>query len=370
MDKILGIPSGKPQSRLSRLIDKIMGDDVSLEHLIFLCGALAGTLLSAFGAIGNFTMNLHPISVLVPLVNFIVDVLCIAYSIVTKKWRGAAVCIFTLASFVLFPFLWFTTGGTLSSSLPLVIGLGVVLIIVFRGPTRGFFFFSVLLLYSALIAFEMFYPDNFVPYPTRNSLYIDVLIGFVLSFLASGGLAYFTLVHYNESKAKTELLVQQLETISITDPLTRVFNRRHLMVRIDEEMRKSFENNDPLSLCILDIDHFKHINDTYGHLYGDEVLIKIAETISACLSKNEIFGRYGGEEFVILFLHSDLQATLNTANNFLDALRCLEWPHGTPITISGGISMYTKGLSYSKFLELADANLYKAKANGRNRVEH
>ena len=357
-------------TNLTSFVNRILGKNLSLEHVIFLYGATAGIILSAFGTISNLIMGLNGIAILVPLINLIIDVTCVIYSIITKKWRGAALIVFIFASFVLFPFLWFFSGGTMGSSLPLIIGLGVILVIIFNGKLRGFFFFSTLLLYSCLILLELRYPNNFIPYPNREAWYIDILFGFVLSFLASGGLAYFTLLRYNVAQEKTKALLYQLEKTAITDPLTNVFNRRYLMACIDEEMRKSFDNNNPLALCILDLDHFKHINDTYGHIYGDEVLTITASTLLGCLNKNEILGRYGGEEFVVIFSNSDLSAALKTIDKFYIALQNIEWSHGSPITISGGISIYTKGISYSDFLGIADSNLYKAKNNGRNRIEY
>ena len=360
----------KIQKFFLALIAKTPIEHLPIDHLVFLCGACAGIVLSTFGAISNHAMGLHWLSVLVPLINLGLDIACIVYSLFTERWRGAAVVVFFFASFVFFPFLWFTTGGTMSSSLPLVIGLGVVGTMVFSGKLRGFYFMSTLILYSSFIMIELHYPNNFIPYPNRDAWYTDVLFGFILSFLASGIVAYFTLMRYNAARRHAEALVQQLELISITDPLTGVYNRRHLMGRIDGEMRHAFDNGIPLSLCILDIDHFKSVNDNYGHLYGDEVLVKLASTIAGCLGEKEIFGRYGGEEFIIVFTGSDLQATFQIVDRFYEALRLIEWPHGKPITVSCGISTYSKGLSYSKFLESADSNLYKAKRNGRNRVEH
>ena len=356
--------------RVVGLIHKMLGMNLPLEHILFLCGAAAGIALSAFGAIGNLSLGFHFLSVLVPLLNLIVDICCVVYSIVTKRWRGPAIVLFFFASFILFPFLWFTTGGTMSSSLPLIIGLGVVLIIVFSGKLRAAFFAATLVLYSTFILVELNYPNIFIPYPNRETWYWDVLFGFALSYVASGGIAYFTLQRYNAAKREAEMLVKQLDTISKTDALTGVFNRRHLMGQLDEEMRSAFDNGSALSLCIFDIDHFKQVNDNYGHLYGDEVLVKIARTIASCLGENEIFGRYGGEEFIVVFQNSNLAATIRTVDKIYAALKEIEWSHGGSITISGGISVYEKGLSYSKFLGNADANLYKAKSNGRNRVEY
>ena len=78
--------------------DKVLGNDFSLEHIIFLCGAAAGIVLSAFGAVSNFLMELHFIAVLIPLINLIVDVTCVLYSVITRRWQGAAVFVFAFAS--------------------------------------------------------------------------------------------------------------------------------------------------------------------------------------------------------------------------------------------------------------------------------
>ena len=356
------------RKRLTQLVSDLLGQDLSLQHTIFLFGGLAGIAASAFGAISNYIMGLPLLAVFIPGANFVVGTACVVYSAVTKKWRGAAIVLFAFATFVLFPCLWFTTGGTMSSSLPLIIGLGVVLAIVFQGSSRRFFFYLTLLMYSSFILIELYFPGNFIPYPDREAWYIDVLFGFVISFLASGGLAYFTCNRYNAAKRESEMLLQQLERNAITDSLTGVFNRWHLMARLDEEMRRAFDEGNPLSLCIIDIDYFKNVNDTYGHVYGDEVLIEITATIAKCLGESEIFGRYGGEEFVIVLVNSNLETAHKIANEFCDAVRQISWPH-EPITISCGISEYAKGMSYSKFLENADTKLYDAKNSGRDCVK-
>jgi len=359
----------KGRSFVTGLIAHTRSWNLPLEHLVFLGGATVGIVLSAFGAVSNALIGLPLATVLIPFINLAIDVACLVYSIIVKRWRGAALIVFFFASFVLFPFLWFTTGGTMSSSLPLVIGLGVVQAIIFRGKTRWAFFISVLLLYSSFIVVELYHPGNFIPYPDREAWYFDVLVGFVLSFVASGGLAFFTFDSYNKAKRESEELMAQLHKSVITDPLTGVFNRRHLMARIDEEMRSAFDSGAPLSLCIIDLDHFKNINDTYGHVYGDEVLVQTTREVSGALGPQDILGRYGGEEFVAVFPGSDLEAARRKAEALCAAIRNSTWSRGNTVTASIGVSAYTKGVSYSKFLEQADVHLYTAKQNGRDRVE-
>jgi diguanylate cyclase (GGDEF)-like protein len=160
----------------------------------------------------------------------------------------------------------------------------------------------------------------------------------------------------------------KLVRLSLTDALTGLYNRRFLSASIDEEMRLAYDTGSQLTLCILDIDHFKEVNDTYGHEYGDEVLFNIAQIMEASLTDGEIFGRYGGEEFVILFPGKTPAEALPTVRALGDHVRTHGWSHGKPVTLSGGLSSYVKGISYSNFVEAADKNLYIAKREGRDRI--
>lgn len=188
--------------------------------------------------------------------------------------------------------------------------------------------------------------------------------------LATGILIVLSIVEKEIAKSKKEAdqLVKVWEAASLTDPLTGIFNRRYLTSSVDEEMRNSYDNGRPLTLCMIDIDYFKRINDTYGHVFGDEVLVQLAKIVSKHLDENDIFGRYGGEEFLIIFRNSTIESALVKINGFMDEIRNTAWKHGTPVTISCGVSSYVKGIYFSNFIESADRNLYKAKENGRDQV--
>ena len=99
-----------------------------------------------------------------------------------------------------------------------------------------------------------------------------------------------------------------------------------------------------------------------------KLLINIAKIMKAGLTEEEIFGRYGGEEFVVLFPGKTPAEALPTVQTLCDQVQTYTWSHGKPVTLSGGLSGYIKGISYSDFLEAADKNLYRAKREGRNRV--
>ena len=151
---------------------------------------------------------------------------------------------------------------------------------------------------------------------------------------------------------------------SIVDPLTGIYNRRHfddVFNRIYEEAKNQ---NIGFSFMIIDIDHFKKFNDTYGHDVGDKVLKTVVNTVKANIRKNlDMFFRFGGEEFVILTSDSK-----DGAVKLAKKLNKLEYNSIEKITISIGVSFYRKGIQKDELIKIADNNLYKAKENGRNQV--
>jgi diguanylate cyclase (GGDEF)-like protein len=121
---------------------------------------------------------------------------------------------------------------------------------------------------------------------------------------------------------------------------------------------------------MLDIDNFKKINDTYGHKFGDEVLMKVSNAIESSLRKTDFVGRYGGEEFLVIFTQTDIKGALNTAERIRKSVEDLTWSEkDIKVTISGGVFQRTDE-DHSETIAAADSLLYEAKANGKNRVEH
>lgn len=358
----------KIKTSLAVLFGRIFGKDLPLEHFVFLCVAIAGIFMAVTGLVGNSSLGLGPLTLLVPALFIAADVLCIIYSIKTKRWHGAAFVAVGSAIFVLFPFLWFTTGGATGSTMPLMVTSGLCVIIIFKGKLRAGMLAADALMCVAFIALEYFYPDIFIPYPDRYSWYVDLTIGLLLSFAVNGALASIVMARYEKARSEEAALARKLAHISLTDPLTGISNRRFLAASIDEEMRLAYDNGTQLALCILDIDHFKKINDTWGHVYGDEVLIAIGRIMTDCLTSGEIFGRYGGEEFLVLLPGMTPQAALPAVRELCGRVKAHPWKHGGPVTLSAGLGCYTKGITYSNLIEKADKNLYAAKNGGRDRI--
>jgi diguanylate cyclase (GGDEF)-like protein len=167
-------------------------------------------------------------------------------------------------------------------------------------------------------------------------------------------------------------LVRELEGLSFEDPLTGLHNRRHFNTVFDHECRRAQQHGSQLSLLMLDLDHFKDINDHFGHDAGDAVLVKMAALLSQHFMELGVVCRIGGEEFVALLPETSAETAESSANALLDAVAQCACAHQgvplRPITLSCGIATYPDhAQNPHKLLRLADEALYHAKRSGRNR---
>ena len=183
-------------------------------------------------------------------------------------------------------------------------------------------------------------------------------------------------IHHKLKKLQDELREKnaQLEALSVTDALTGLPNRRHLMKRLEDEVARVKRFDQPLSLLMMDVDHFKMVNDTYGHAMGDEVLRNMGALLKNGIRSTDLAARYGGEEFTVLLPNTDLEGAVLAA----DGLR-LKF-EASSHTLEGQTIQKTMSLGAACFmpdaerspedlLKAADEALYRAKHGGRNRVE-
>lgn len=168
---------------------------------------------------------------------------------------------------------------------------------------------------------------------------------------------------YNDIKDK-----KKLETLATTDPLTKLYNRGYFNEVFEKLINNTKRNQDNLTVIIIDIDHFKIVNDTYGHQTGDSVLTYIAAMLKETLRENDHLARWGGEEFVIL-LNSHVINARTVAEKLRAGIEKLAIPNIKNITCSFGMTGYQKDDTPISMFKRADEALYMAKENGRNRVE-
>ena len=165
-------------------------------------------------------------------------------------------------------------------------------------------------------------------------------------------------------------LEEKLRRLSITDPLTGAFNRRYLMQVMEREISRVRRYARPLSLIMFDIDHFKRVNDTFGHEQGDAVLKRIAALVRERLRHSDIFVRWGGEEFMILAAETMLPQAIALAQTLRMALHQSPFPDIGPITASFGVAEYRLDETLDQWLKRVDDLVYEVKREGRDRVSH
>jgi diguanylate cyclase (GGDEF)-like protein len=168
------------------------------------------------------------------------------------------------------------------------------------------------------------------------------------------------------------LMLGKLQNLAITDGLTKLYNSRHFYKQLDMEVGRSNRYDHPLALLMMDIDHFKRYNDTYGHVEGDKVLTRIARVIKSCLRTMDSAYRYGGEEFTALLPETRADEAKTVAERLRTAVKVETFSpqpdEEVGVTISLGVTEYLLNESKSEFVQRADRALYQSKDAGRDRV--
>lgn len=171
----------------------------------------------------------------------------------------------------------------------------------------------------------------------------------------------------DELKHSNKLLLE----LSQTDPLTHLFNRRHLMEVLNTELNRSQRTEKSCAVILADIDHFKVINDRFGHVKGDEVLVCVSELLKDQSRPYDLAARYGGEEFCLVLPETTEEEAVEAAERIRNKIELLRFGEGTEeliLTMSFGVACYAVGESLDDLISRADRALYQAKREGRNRV--
>jgi diguanylate cyclase (GGDEF)-like protein len=167
-------------------------------------------------------------------------------------------------------------------------------------------------------------------------------------------------------------MMEKLQKLAITDGLTKLHNSRSFYSQLEVEVDRFNRYKHPLSLLLLDIDHFKHYNDNFGHLEGDKVLVKISQMIRSCLRKLDTAYRYGGEEFTVILPETSCEEAVLVAERIRKTVKNLNFEPENgkklSITISIGVTQYEAEEQLSTFIQRADRAMYLSKQHGRNRV--
>jgi diguanylate cyclase (GGDEF)-like protein len=194
----------------------------------------------------------------------------------------------------------------------------------------------------------------------QHTLYLNLLLCLVITLIVLS-VVHLTVNHYQ----------RRLETMATTDNLTGLANRHALDILLEQQTREAARHGNSMSAIMLDIDHFKALNDRHGHLLGDDVLRSIATLLKENLRSADVACRWGGEEFLIILSGTGLTAATKVAKELCERIEKSRPEFNgqpIPVTASAGVTTYRKGESCESLIARADALLYQAKAEGRNRV--
>ena len=230
---------------------------------------------------------------------------------------------------------------------------------VFRLRLNQFFILSLFAFLCYIISTYL----HFLIYPENFNTQIEMLLGFVFAIV----LIWFSFLgsYFNQIRHLTELQ-------AIYDDLTSVFNRRQLFKLFEREKALADRRGSKFVVCIFDIDHFKKVNDTFGHLTGDTVLRELAQLVERNLRNEDYIARYGGEEFALILSYPEIENAIMTAERIRSVVESSIFHHknkSIQITISTGLTLYTPTETIETTLARVDKALYRAKSKGRNLVE-
>lgn len=248
-------------------------------------------------------------------------------------------------------------------------------------PHFGFVLGVVMWIVDAVVDSFFLHPDEafweamFAEEPTEMWMRTLVIIVITVSSLF---VQHFMRRQYKfellllEQHAHLEHLVQErtqeLQRLANFDALTGIYNRRKFQELLENEIERAQRYHQPLSLVLLDIDHFKKINDEYGHSEGDRVLVSIAEILRNNLRQSDIYARWGGEEFIVLMSHTDLPTAQQVAEKLRQLLGAVNYGNNQLVSASFGVSSLQADEQSGLLTKRADDALYDAKHSGRNCV--
>lgn len=259
----------------------------------------------------------------------------------------------------------------------LLLGLAMFVFGMFRFKTREFAALALVILvgYGMLIALLLVFHADEIKLKMELLQWMAYAVTLMqLSFLAGFIRNLRSTLHDKAQQlaaqnVELESALQRIGDLAVRDELTGVYNRRYLMERISEETLRCVRSGSVFCICMIDIDFFKKVNDTYGHLVGDEILRAVASTASSALRQTDCFGRFGGEEFLMLLTDTPLEGAMTTAERVRYSIESLCFPEidqRLRVTVSIGVAEHIRKTEPNATIKLADEALYRAKENGRN----
>ncbi|WP_199883964.1 GGDEF domain-containing protein [Anaerosinus massiliensis] len=355
---------------LQKKLAIFFGSDLPLQERLYYAVSGIGMISALLGLLSSFIVGLSLAGILASAACFVMLVIILVYVLKTKNFKRASMLTSLAFNLLIFPINFIYSGG-IDGGMPLYFIMGIFFtFLLIRGKKRRYLISLYLVLYTMLMTFSVYNPAIIVPFVSERARLIDMIFALVIVSVFTGVVISIVAYEYSMDHQKVERLNRRLNQFAIKDSLTNLFNRRYLMSQLEKQIERAKREKCCLALIIFDIDYFKNINDTYGHLIGDEVLKNFSNLLANEIRGNDIVGRYGGEEFFIILAESDCNGAFYIAERIRNKVyqSILSKQVKDPITVSGGIGTYHSPMSVEELIAVADKNLYKAKYAGRNKI--
>ncbi|AIO18537.1 Response regulator PleD [Candidatus Izimaplasma bacterium HR1] len=333
---------------------------------------LTGFILSLVGFLTTVFMS-QPYWYVIP--NILVMLMCLIIPLLADDLDKITLYALYVVGILYFPYIYYTSGGNYGPT-PIYFVMIVAYMAFYMEGKRLIITNSLFVIYYVTIMIFGFQNPNIpVAYIDEISRLIDYIVAVISVSLVISVISNSTFRGYTKEHEKTFSLMKELETqndklkeLSIKDQLTGVYNRRYFMEVIDSEIKHYDTYKKLFHVMMIDLDDFKKVNDEHGHLFGDEVLRKVAQQINKTTRDYDVISRYGGEEFCVIVSHLNPEDSIVIAERIRLHVENLDLRNNVKITVSIGVTSFCEGDTNKKLISRADEALYQAKSQGKNCV--
>ncbi len=349
---------------------RYFSSETPLENRITYILVLIAFIASTYGFITTITLNLANVSVIISSVNLAISILLLLFISKSKNLYASLVLVCIYFGNIMFPLMFLTEGGSDAGMGYYFMLVPVIMTLLFKTKHRIIAITLTIIEYVILFLISRIFPSFIIPLP-EDKITSDICSAIV-------GTSFFIYLfcklyacQYEKNKEKINELSEIVETQSTEDVLTSLCSRRFFK-KILLHLLPAVTNKNSLYLVMFDIDNFSALNDVCGFEYGDEVLVKVADVLKKYKNEKDIVCRYGGEEFLLLIPNESKTEVINTVQNIIDDVRhFIKWKDDEKaVTVSAGVTSYIPQEAYADFLDKADALMYDAKAQGKDRLAY
>ena len=350
---------------------RYLGEDISYERKITIVFILS-IIFAAAGAVATYAFQDIPVLIQLPTYAALIACAIILVKYKSDNFRPLIVTL-CLIMFLYLPFAFFTTGGLDGPTLVFFVAGIFMLGYILKGKAKVIILAALVALYTALI-----FIGAYLPHYIYESAFIrgfDFALTYAVISLMAIMITTIIVIAIQAEEKKTKRLMeelknknQELEMLAIIDPLTGCYNRRFLYDSCQGMVEEYSSGHIPFSLMMIDIDHFKKINDAYGHDAGDDILRVLSNTIRQTIRLHDLFIRYGGEEFIVVLPDCDEAIGREIAERIRKNIEECKTRDNIRFTVSIGFALLKEDDDLDTLINRADANMYMAKNKGRNQV--